>query len=469
MPDNWSKLLFWRQSGNIGSITVDPQKLDGKLRADNSELPIKLDIAGRILHLYPDASLVSDLAPANSWILIDAEKYFCEISGFIRIKPGNSLLVGNENKQLKRMFGYSEAIKNRHINIENIDGRLTFVQLDPDADVTLNYIDDSEKFRDHLDNRRRNLEQVQHIFGGPLTLLSPEESLSSLKQVNQILRENHYREKNAQGQVGGLVTLPDELIPIIVGDLHAQTNNLLKILSEGFYLNALVQGKACLILLGDTVHSEIDSQLEYMDSSALTLDLIFKLIIHLPSNVVYLRGNHESFENDVAKSSVPQGILFRKWLRDQRGQEYIDEIEQFFELLPYVVQSSHFIACHGGPPRRDYSLQDLINIAEHPELKHAITWNRIKSQRDAFGYRKKDIKRFRKILGVEKKTPFIVAHNPMSLTESFWLDAGDIRNHHIVYSAHPNNLAVFTRIGKYMLPFDYPTEPLISALKKSDS
>ncbi|MGI9378198.1 MAG: hypothetical protein ACR2OW_01015, partial [Methyloligellaceae bacterium] len=203
MPDVWSKFLFWRQSGNIGLITVDPQKLNGKLRADNSEIPIKLDIAGRILHLYPDASLVSDLAPAKNWILIDAEKYFCEISGLVRIKPGNSLLIGKENKQFNRMFGYSEAIKNRHLNIENIDGRLVFSQLDPDAKVTLNYINGSEKVRDHLDNRRRNLQKVQRIFGGPITLLSPEESLSSLRQVNQIFRDNHYRAKNARGQVGG--------------------------------------------------------------------------------------------------------------------------------------------------------------------------------------------------------------------------------------------------------------------------
>jgi len=39
------------------------------------------------------------------------------------------------------------------------------------------------------------------------------------------------------------------LTPIVVGDLHAQLDNLLKILSENSFLDCLERGDAALILL----------------------------------------------------------------------------------------------------------------------------------------------------------------------------------------------------------------------------
>lgn len=454
-------LLFWRGAPDTGSLTAEPKRLNGKLCVTNKDGPIQLDLAGRILRLYPELPVGPAHEAPRDWILTDGERCFREICGFARIKRGESLLVGRDNELCHRLFGFTSPVKKRHLKIENVDGRLTFSRLDPDAEITVRHIDDPGETARPLINRRNNLKRVRSIFGGPIELLPPESALTALRQVNQILRDDDYRAKDAQGRPGGLVDLPGELSPIIVGDLHAQVDNLLKVLSEDSYLEALCRGEACLILLGDNVHSEIDGELEQMDTSLLMLDLIFKLKIRFPDHVVYLRGNHESFDGDVGKDGVPQGILLRKRVRELRGQDYLEEMETFFELLPYVVRSSDFVACHGGPPRGSFTIRDLVKIADRPDLAHALTWNRLKGPRTPMGYRKKDVKRFRAALGVEKKTPFIVAHNPLSRYETVWTDAGEIGNHHIVFSAHQNRLALFTRVGEHLLPLEYPAEPLL--------
>ncbi|MCP4150116.1 MAG: metallophosphoesterase, partial [bacterium] len=73
-------------------------------------------------------------------------------------------------------------------------------------------------------------------------------------------------------------------------------------------------------------------------------------------------------------------------------------------------------------------------------------------------------KRFRKGMSLEPNFPFIVGHNPITETETLWLNVGKIENHHIVFSAKLHSIGVFTRIGDGMLPLLYKTEPLLEAI-----
>ena len=61
----------------------------------------------------------------------------------------------------------------------------------------------------------------------------------------------------------------------------------------------------------------------------------------------------------------------------------------------------------------------------------------------------------RKALGVGRSDALIVSHNPPSDEETFWLDVGGIKGHHMVYSAHEDSLAVFTRIGGELVPLEF--------------
>jgi hypothetical protein len=71
-----------------------------------------------------------------------------------------------------------------------------------------------------------------------------------------------------------------------------------------------------------------------------------------------------------------------------------------------------------------------------------------------------DVKKFRKSLKVSPKTPFFVGHTPMDPFGSYWLNAGAIKNHHVIYSAHDDGPSIFIRIGDNFMPISFPAEPL---------
>jgi len=170
--------------------------------------------------------------------------------------------------------------------------------------------------------RRAALKRVLKIFGGPLEPLSPPEATTTLKQVNILLRNETGRRKDALGNPGGILELPDTVTPILVGDLHAQLDNLLTILSGGAFLDSLEKGTAALVILGDAVHSEEPGRLEEMESSLLMMDLIFRLKLQFPDNVFYIVGNHDSFFHELMKQGIPQGLLWEKHVASSRGEEY---------------------------------------------------------------------------------------------------------------------------------------------------
>lgn len=55
----------------------------------------------------------------------------------------------------------------------------------------------------------------------------------------------------------------------------------------------------------------------------------------------------------------------------------------------------------------------------------------------------------------------IVAHHPVSDDDTVWLNARRIPNHHVVFSAKPDQIGLMTRIGGEMVPHVYPAEALL--------
>jgi len=198
------------------------------------------------------------------------------------------------------------------------------------------------------------------------------------------------------------------------------------------------------------------------------LDLVFKLKVRFPTRVFYLRGNHETLDESVGKMGVPQGLILHERAQALRGARYVERLAEFFELLPYVVKTDDFIATHAGPTRSRGTLRDLIDIHDHPQLAWQLTWNRMQRPSRPAGYTKKDVKAFRERLGVEKGTPLIVSHTPLSYDGTLWTNAGEIKNHHVVYSANQDRLAVFIRVGREMVPLEYPTEPVLKFANRPD-
>lgn len=324
-----------------------------------------------------------------------------------------------------------------------------------------------EKDRSLDGMRIENLRAIESIFGYKIGLLGSGEALVAAQGGARLFADRAYRPLDDEGHVGGVLELPDNLAPIILGDLHGSVNNLLKVLCENNFLKDIAGGKACLLLLGDVVHPE-DGDLEDMESSAVMLDLIFKLKIKFPGNVFMLRGNHESFEGSMAKGGVPQGVLFKRWLKKHRGDTYVRAIETFFEDLPFLVRTDRYLASHAGPTRSTVDYETLVNVRKYPGLIHELTWNRLRTTRHPIGYTRGDVRRFRKNLGVEKDTPFVVGHTPQSPDAAFWVQAGNIRRHFIVYSAREDRIGVVVRVADRMVAMDYHGEDLIGPTDRDD-
>ncbi len=427
-----------------------------------SELPFELQIGQGRLHVYPDQPLAMSHETAPSeLILFDPDQYFSHISPFWRLKSGESLAF-NRNAEPESHAYRSPGSAFQGYTVVSHGGRALTLQntlSELQADVMrLPNAESENRVRAH---RESALKRLEDIFGGAFEVLSRDEALATLREVNRRRETEPFRPRDSEGEPGGLVELPGEITPIILGDLHGEIDNLLKVLSEGATLESLENGESALVLLGDAVHSQRKREWASMDSSILTMDLIYKLKLRFPGQVFFLLGNHDSFSPEIQKGGVPQGLLWEKRIVELRGEEYRKELDRFYRQSPLVAVSDDFAACHAGPPRTKVSRQTIIDIHRYPKLVHELTWTHRKTTTHPAGYTRRDIESFRNALGLDRDKPVIVGHFPLSQVDGFWLNVGRIPHHHIVYSANTCQIGLFTRIAGKMVPHVYTAEPLL--------
>ncbi len=253
------------------------------------------------------------------------------------------------------------------------------------------------------------------------------------------------RPRASDGEPGGLVEFParDKREFIIIGDLHGNHRNLRAILDDGKNLEKVRDDKAVLLFLGDAVHNDRSGFAYEMDSSIEIMDVIIGLINEYPANVIYLLGNHDSFEPELSKMGIQQGLLYRDALLEARGRQYVEAMQELFDALPLFVIHRRFLAVHAGPARGGLTRTELVNVRHFPNLVWQLTWNRLNETRSTPSvkeYGPEDLDAQRKLLGCDPETPVIVGHNPMwkwGEDDSIWIDALGTRNHVILYDTLP--------------------------------
>ena len=139
-------------------------------------------------------------------------------------------------------------------------------------------------------------------------------------------------------------------------------------------------------------------------------------------------------------------------------------MQEFYQLLPYVVASENFVACHAAAPISKISIEMLVQIHRHPKLVMELISNCLQRPNRPQGYHRRDVKRFRQCLQVKPETPLIVGHTPIDRENTLWLDVDGIANHHVLFSANPEQVGVFTRVGGTMIPLCYPVDALTSII-----
>ncbi len=443
-----------------------------KIRVHLRDYPIQINLSpdGDALHLYPERTLTSDNAAstAKSYLLFDPNNYYNQISGFIRLRDGDDITIGGDDYPKNDFLPLNDNITRPRLKISNDAGNLIFKAYTSDTGTCIAPLLKDKKVHLIINWRMQKLQRLRRIFGGPIAPLPAGPALSLLQQVNSIVQNEPYRARDSSGQAGGLVAIPDHKAVFILADLHAKPDNLLVALSQNGFLEALEEDRACLLIIGDAVHPEGDVPLDEMDDSILMMDLIFKLKVRFPQQLFYLRGNHDSFSEEIAKGGVPQGLLWSKALIKTRGENYKQEMEAFYRQLPYVAFSKHVIACHAAPPTSAATPDMLVNIKDNPKLINELINTRMRAPNRPAGYTKGDIKKFRKCLGVSKSTPVIVGHTPLSVDDTLWENVGDIENHHILYSSDSRWVGVMAQIGGHIYPFRYPVESLIPIINSLD-
>lgn len=470
---------------------------DTKVRVNLEGRPIEitLGLGDKRLRLYRETRMDQNgqAVKLDSYIVIDPNTHLRQLGGFLRLTPKSWLVLGSDDPLQQAIFDYPPAVDGHHLAmIYGRDG-LVFRNLSDAGTTIAPVVEEARVLRMNRMRRLRNrrkarntdassvvrlladgktirmgrLWRLREIFGGPIELLPREDALALIEQVNRMMASEIYRATDERGLPGGLLALPRSLTPIVLADMHAQVDNLLTVLTQNAFLEALEDGSAALVILGDAVHCEVDGQLRAMESSMLMMDLIFRLKLRFPEQVFYVRGNHDSFSEDIAKDGVPQGLLWARELSEIRGAVYQKAMREFYRLLSYVVVSPDFFACHAAAPKRKVSRKMLVNIYQYPELIPELIANRLQKASRPQGYSRRDVKHFRKRLNLDPETPFIVGHTPIDREDTLWSNVDGIDHHHVLFSANPRHVGVFTRVGETMVPLTYAVDeltPIINAL-----
>jgi hypothetical protein len=263
-----------------------------------------------------------------------------------------------------------------------------------------------------------------------------------VERVIQVVSALPGRLPDRDGLPGGLVMLSGKKRPIIIGDLHTNRENLAFILDHETNRADLESGKACCILLGDALHDDRTGYMKEMRSSLEILEDVFRLTLQYPGDVYYIRGNHDTFDERLRKSSIAQGLELKKLMMAEKGEAYTSAVDRFFSSLPVFIIGNGFVITHAGPPRGGIVRDELINIKDFPEKLHQLMWTRVNEfhgNPSLKEYGEKDIRLALDLLDVPPETHFIVGHNPIwsdGNKTGIWTDVIGIRNHHILYSGY---------------------------------
>ncbi len=449
-------------TGEVMTPTLEPEALRTSVRIVWGSQPFRLTLGNVALQVHPDLSMSGDEEDCErEWTVHPGRTFYEDVPTFIRVRPGDTTLLGRTNDVQEVIFGFDKSVADRHVRISNRKGELTIQPLEVDLPTRISAIDSPTAV---WETRRANLMRLPDVLGHPLIPFDDDEALDMMHDVNTILAAESYRELDEEGAPGGIIQFPDDMAVVIMGDVHTRADNILRVITEGGLLSAMERGEACLVFLGDMIHSQETDELEDMNSSVFILDLFCMLKRCFPANVFYIHGNHESFSPDVGKGGIPQGMLFRKHLKKRRGKAYVSEVETLFDRLAFVVQGNNFAACHGAPVRSRVNRDTLVNIRRYPGIQYELVWNRLRQGNRPAGYGKGSVKRFRQTLNLPKHAPLVVAHTPLSTTATLWLNVGGITGHHVVYSAHTHRLAAMVMSGGKTIPLEFVPEPALAFL-----
>ena len=182
---------------------------DHEIRVLNRGVPIQLVLGkeGRKLHLYPNSSLKSGPhGETDCFILFDPDRFYNEISGFLRLSFGETLVIGGGDKEQKTLFQFPATFARRHLSIFHAGDALVFKDHHTDDGTYISSLSAPQEVQRLVTWRGEKLRQVREIYGGQVAMLSSRAAFNLLRQVNTILGDEAHRPKDSRGLPGGIIT-----------------------------------------------------------------------------------------------------------------------------------------------------------------------------------------------------------------------------------------------------------------------
>ena len=216
-----------------------------------------------------------------------------------------------------------------------------------------------------------------------------------------------YRPAASDGAAGGLVYLDPRRITVVVPDVHARMDFVLRVLSQRLdsigrqeRLSSLLHsGEAQLVCVGDYVHAEARARNRwlqayeefsggYADHAAMdeemreslgTVEMLLTLKRALPDRVHLLKGNHENVTNEEGHGNLPfgkfanEGAMVAAYMEQFYGDEVLETFARVEHSYPLLTVGPHFLVTH-AEPQTFYGSQDVIEYRSKPEVVFGLTW-----------------------------------------------------------------------------------------------
>lgn len=435
------------------------------LRLPPPTLPLQIllgDEAGYRLHLYPEMVLngEGDLGHQGNYLLLDPQNYFSDISGFMRLHAGDCLTLGRDDPMQRLLLRYPRTVAPQHLRLKLSASELCIKTRSSTAGACIAPLTAADLMERMTRWRYRHINRLTRLLGGSIAPLGRAPAMELITQVLNLMEQEPYRALNHLGRPGGLLVLPDRVRPIFVGDLRARVDNLLVILSQNGFLEALEEGSAILIILGNAVHPDRAEQAAEMESSMLMMDLIFRLKLRFPERVFYLRGHQDSFSEALSHAGLPQGSLWEDALHQARGPDYRDAMQQFYERLPLVAATTRFLAAHAGMPIDALGWQCLVDIDRHPDLADRITRPSPSGPGSKAPYGRRELTRMLGRIGLARDASCILGAPATAPSNTYAMTKESTLQQFRLYSAGPDWVSTLTRAHKHLMPLRYPAEPV---------
>lgn len=248
---------------------------------------------------------------------------------------------------------------------------------------------------------------VRSPISGRQGLLPRAEAYSQIRQCVSATSSNRFSRGSIYDISGSRADA------VLVGDLHARTDNLERILHHDHNLDKIVAGERHLILLGDAPHNEAD--LYEMDTSVQIMQHIMELMSAAApnGNSSYILGNHDYFSGlfyrfDAEGNKVFQGELMRERMTELYGDEYPEIYVKLMKNCHLLAIGDKFVGAHAGPIVSPFTVAELENLDVlngMNNLVYQLQWNRFSHD----DYDQKSVERFMSRLG-KSGSELIVGH-----------------------------------------------------------